>query len=577
MSPPDSLTSIGSLAAGGQPSASPLPISNLIEQHSTHAFEAATAPRRLRLFHRSYGQIVGELSLTTLLQRVPDLAREVVGARYATLSVVGLDGHLDHCPHSQLSRAETEAIGEAPQGRGLLATMVEDPLVAHLPGVLDSPHSCGAPPSHPVAERFLGVPVRYRGDLYAILHLTEQVTGRDFDSADEELTQALAAAASIAIENALLYQESRRRQEWLEAAADLGQYLLGSQDDAATALRRTVSTVRELLGADTAALLILEEDGADLTVLAVEGEGSEALLGRQLTARGSVATAALRQGRGISHDPQQVEPGEETELGGPVPTGPVLALPMNGQADCSGVVIAIRRPGRLPFTQPELEMAETFAGQAAVVLQLVQARGDRNRLSGMEQRDQIASSLHGDVVQRLVGIGLGVSETAQQVDEPEARGQLLHCMAEIGETIREIRSSIFTLLAAPPAALPLSGMVTSLVAEIQTGLGLPVELELVGPLEWPAEAGLVRDIEAVLRESLTNVSKYAHASSVTVCVRTDGSSLELSVTDDGRGLQGSTRRSGLDNLGRRAERYGGQLSIDNRTEGGLQLTWAIPL
>src|SRR4051794_36321418 len=249
MSSPDSLTSIGALAAGGQPSVSPLPIEHLIEQLSRHAAEVVASQHRLRLFHEAYGQIVGELSLPTLLQRIADVSREVVGARYAALGVVGLGGHFDHFLYSGISPAEAEAIGEAPKGRGVLGMMIEDPRVTNLPRISDSPQSCGFPLHHPEMKSFLGVPISCRGNVYAILYLTEQVAGRDFGSADEELAEALVAASSIAIENALLYEESRRRQEWLLAAADLSQYLLGSQDDAPTALRRTLRIVKRLLEA----------------------------------------------------------------------------------------------------------------------------------------------------------------------------------------------------------------------------------------------------------------------------------------------------------------------------------------
>jgi two-component system, NarL family, sensor histidine kinase DevS len=84
-------------------------------------------------------------------------------------------------------------------------------------------------------------------------------------------------------------------------------------------------------------------------------------------------------------------------------------------------------------------------------------------------------------------------------------------------------------------------------------------------------------VEAVLRESLTNVVKHAQATRIRVRIQGDGRRLALTVTDNGIGLSNSTRRSGLENLQRRAERYGGDFSVSNAPEGGLRLQWSIPL
>jgi signal transduction histidine kinase len=81
----------------------------------------------------------------------------------------------------------------------------------------------------------------------------------------------------------------------------------------------------------------------------------------------------------------------------------------------------------------------------------------------------------------------------------------------------------------------------------------------------------------VLRESLTNVAKHARAAQIRVFVQADNERLALTVIDNGIGLGQGTRRSGLANLNRRAERHGGHLDVGNSPEGGLRLQWSIPL
>ena len=102
-------------------------------------------------------------------------------------------------------------------------------------------------------QGFLGVPVRSRGEVFGNLYLAERVDGADFSSDDEDLVVALAASAGVAIENARLYEESRRRQEWLRASAEISRDLLrpGLGDEV---LVRIADAVLRLADADVVTL-----------------------------------------------------------------------------------------------------------------------------------------------------------------------------------------------------------------------------------------------------------------------------------------------------------------------------------
>ena len=73
---------------------------------------------------------------------------------------------------------------------------------------------------------FLGVPVRVRDEVFGNLYLTEKQGADEFSEVDEELVGALAVAAGIAIENARLYDERQRREQLLEAIAEINRDLL---------------------------------------------------------------------------------------------------------------------------------------------------------------------------------------------------------------------------------------------------------------------------------------------------------------------------------------------------------------
>jgi signal transduction histidine kinase len=219
-------------------------------------------------------------------------------------------------------------------------------------------------------------------------------------------------------------------------------------------------------------------------------------------------------------------------------------------------------------------MAEAFAGQAAIALELSDARADQQRLGVLEDRDRIARDLHDHVIQRLFAAGLSLQSIA--VDDEAVDQRLTRTVAELDETIGQIRSTIFALQ--DDSSRSLRGTALAVVDQLTPLLPARPNLQLVGPLDTISDdEQIIADIEAVLRESLTNVAKHARASLIRVRLRADKQRLDLTVTDDGIGLGRSPRRSGLANLTRRAERHGGYLDVSNAPEGGLRLQWSIPI
>ena len=493
MSSPDSFRDIGTLAGGGQPDAPHLPISTLVEQLVQHAADVGAAQDRLRTFQDGNRRIIGELGLPALLQSVPDVAREVVGTRYAALAVLGPTGHVEQLLHSGLSPAELLAAGEPPKGRGVLALVVEDPVPTRLTSVAAHPQSGGFPVGHPALDTLLSVPVRSRDGLHAVLHLAERTDGRAFTEEDEDLAEALAVTAGIAVDNALVHEDSRRRQEWLRAAAGLTRLLLAGELDRAGALAHTADVVRRLLGADDVAVLVPGPGRTHLEVVAATGPSGPDLVGLSLPTATSLAGRCLRHGQGLHVDLERARHVAETALAAVAPAGPALVLPLRADGPGAGVLLAVRRPRRAPFTQSELDMAETFAGQAAVALQLAERLSGTQRLDGLEQRDGIARELHEQVVQRLFALRADLQETAAGVTDPPVRDRLLRCAEQVEETVRQIRASVFTLAADAPTTTTVGEAVLAVVEELVPVLGLRPQVELVGAAglagERPAGAG----------------------------------------------------------------------------------------
>lgn len=154
--------------------------------------------------------ITAELAIDRVLQRIVDLARSLVGARYAALGVPGPDGQLNKFVVSGLSPEQMRAIGSPPVGKGLLGVLLREPRPIRLRRLDDDPRSAGVSPHHPHMTSFLGVPIIFKGKLLGNLYLTDKLDAEEFSDQDEHLITMLAAQAAIAIENANLYDQVQR-------------------------------------------------------------------------------------------------------------------------------------------------------------------------------------------------------------------------------------------------------------------------------------------------------------------------------------------------------------------------------
>jgi signal transduction histidine kinase len=154
--------------------------------------------------------ITAELSIERVLQRIVDLARGLVGARYAALGVPNRSGSLDKFIVSGMTPEEISAIDHWPVGKGVLGLLLHEPRPIRIKRLQGDPRSAGFCEHHPIMTSFLGVPIISKGRLLGNLYLTDKIGVEEFSEEDERLITLLAAHAAIAIENANLYQQVQR-------------------------------------------------------------------------------------------------------------------------------------------------------------------------------------------------------------------------------------------------------------------------------------------------------------------------------------------------------------------------------
>jgi signal transduction histidine kinase/putative methionine-R-sulfoxide reductase with GAF domain len=157
-----------------------------------------------------------ELSLDAVLQKIVEIAREVIGAEYVALGVVGEDGALTQFFFTGTDAETAERIGELPTGRGVLGMIVEQGKPLRLRNVSQHPQFSGFPAHHPPMKSFLGVPIVVRGKVFGRLYMAEKQDADEFTEEDERLALTLATQAGVAVENARLYEDIQRLATSLE-------------------------------------------------------------------------------------------------------------------------------------------------------------------------------------------------------------------------------------------------------------------------------------------------------------------------------------------------------------------------
>ena len=176
-------------------------------------FPPSLSDRLERLAHE-IPALISEVSLEGVLQRAADLAAEMIGARYAAVGMLSLDGrNLESFTVHGMTAEEQDRIGTLPKGLGILGLVIHEGRSIRMADLMAHQASYGFPPNHPPMHSFLGVPIVGKRGVLGDLYLTEKLGASEFTAEDEHLAKLLAAKVSAAIENARLHEDSARLLE----------------------------------------------------------------------------------------------------------------------------------------------------------------------------------------------------------------------------------------------------------------------------------------------------------------------------------------------------------------------------
>lgn len=537
---------------------SSLELDDLLDELRARAGSVRESQERLGSLLDAVVAVSSNLELADVLHRIVVSACELVDATYGALGVLGPSGEeLVEFVTQGLTEDERAAIGPLPRGHGLLGMIIKSPHPQRVSDIGEHPDSYGFPPNHPPMTSFLGTPVRIRDQVFGNLYLTDKRSAKEFSEDDEAILVALAAAAGVAIENARLFNRVQTEQLWDEVVRGATQSLLAGEAQREV-LAQVVRRVCSLTDA-TSCVIALTHETDLLVVASASGDPADGSPSGALPTPGSVVRDPVTLRAMASR--AMLETGAD---------GTKALVPL-ALGDTSLGILVVTWPHEQQSAQ--LSVLSDFAQALAVCLSAASAQAERARSELYEDRDRIARDMHDHVIQRLFATGMSLQSAARTGDEA-LKARLDVAVDELDAAIKDIRHTIFALHRAP-GSRSLTTEITTICRDASVTLGYPPDLRLSGRTDAVPEP-VAADLLAVLREGLSNVARHAAASSVQVAVEVDDF-VTVTVLDDGRGVDPDGRRSGLDNLARRARNRGGSFSVDVREPTGTALVWRVPL
>jgi two-component system, NarL family, sensor histidine kinase DevS len=541
---------------------------------------------RLAALHRASLELVQDISLESLLERIATVACEQAQARYAAVGVLGEEGELAQFITVGMSPDEVRRQAHPPRGFGLIGVLMHSEDAIRIPDINTDTRRVGFPKHHPPMDSFLGVPIRLGDQPLGQIYLTNKLDGPEFTTDDQQVIETLASYAAVAIANARLYQQLSQRDRILtqrnENLALINELAstLASSTDSDEILDKALTQLIDYLHLEAGEVYLRQDDSKNL-VLAIHrstlidsmwnqsqykiGEGVVGLTAKN--DQPSLISLPSSDGRDLS---KTILEGCFTQ---------VACFPLTGRSGVLGVLsVATCHPQ--PLEETEIQFISALCYWVGTAIENVGLNLQQRRLAVLEERERIGMDLHDGIIQSIYAVGLTLEHARLLMNEDpqQAHHRIEQAVSDLNSTIRDIRAYILDLRPRQLHDENLMQGLQRLVNEFRANTLVDVRLE--GPPDGLAK---MPESEAVAlfhicQEALANIAKHARAHHVEVALWSVAGRALLEIRDDGRGYDlakvKQTLGHGLSNMQTRAHNAGGDIDISTGLdEGTVVLAW----
>ena len=543
---------------------------------------------RLAALHDASLELVKEISLVSLPERIARLACDQANASYGAVGVVDEFGQLvKFVPVQNPTDISPEEAG-MPTGLGFLSDLIHSETHIRVSTITEHKIPAHFPPGHLEMTSFLGVPIRLAGKPLGQIYLADKIGQPEFTKDDEKVIETLAAYASVAISNARLYQEISDRDSALTRRnADLALLndlaaTLASSTDINEILEKALSRVMANQRINVGEIFIVDESGKNLQLMHTLGDidGSLWVKDKFEFGEGPIGDAAEQGIPHLSEIPGKFGKFLKKSVYQSC-LNQVACFPLASRSRVVGV-LSIATCHNQFLDEHEVQFYTAIGAWVGTAIDNVRLFSQGRRLAILEERERIGMDLHDGVIQSIYAVGLTLEHARLLMpeDPSQSKTRIDQAIDDLNHTIRDIRAYILDLRPRQLNEENLMEGLGRLMAEFKANAR--VEIDLEGPDDGYRKLPPVQALALfhICQEALANIAKHAHAKQVKVTLWNSPDRLLLEVRDDGRGFdQQNTRMTlghGLANIHTRARNVGGDVEITSEPGDGTTILAWVP-
>ena len=414
-----------------------------------------------------------------------------------------------------------------------------------------------------------------QGDFRSPIHIGELDEFGKLAQVFEIMRQELSVAREF------LEDRVARRTRELSAAFEFSQEIV-AQLDLERLLQSVVDRTQTLMQADTVALCLLNSDHSLLELTTHRG-GGRTENGMKHSIEQGMADQVFNTG--------QVQAGENTcsgcEFLHAQGEGHCLAAPLKVGERYLGA-LCLSRKGKQAFDEDEKRALTLLVNAAAIAIAnahlAASNRREAQQVAVLAERERLAAELHDHLAQTLSFVRIKTGRVREAVtgnQTTEATAELTRIQSALEMAYTQVREALAGLRQPPPTGDDLAQKLADCKAEFEALADLPLRLDIEHPEALELPANIQMQVIHIIRGALSNIHRHAGARQINLRVERQNGAAWFIIEDDGVGfdprLTLDDHHLGLHIMRTRAERSGGQLTIESTPGQGTRILACFPL
>jgi two-component system, NarL family, sensor histidine kinase DevS len=549
---------------------------------------------RLAALHQVSLELVQDISIDSLLQRIARIACEQAGAAYAVIGIRGEDEQMERFISVGLDEGQDISITQLSINTALINAIDNAERPVRVMDISTPPGQVTAIGDQPQPLQDAGqmtsllcVPIHLGSRRLGQIYLTKYTEEDTFTPDDERVIETLAAYAAVAISNAHSYQELHerdrtltRRNQDLALLNNLAS-ALASITELDELIKTALNRVINYFDIDIGEVFLNEEDPHILSKVLHQGTLEQPLWTQdRFNAKSGLIARTARSGNSsIVSLPYRHDPFLRNQALLDAGIRQIACFPLTSRSEVLGV-LGIALSQEEPLDAMDQQLLSSIASWVGTTIENIRLNIQGRRLAVLEERERIGMDLHDGIIQSIYAVGLTLEHARLLLSEEPAqtRTRIGQSIEDLNSTIRDLRAFIMDMRPRQLFEENLLDGLQRLLKEFQANS--LVEATLSGPSDDLAKLPDPQAIALfhICQEALANVAKHAHAKKVEVMVWTTSDRVLMEVHDDGRGFDVDkvqmTLGHGISNMQTRARNVGGDLEITTEPgEGTTIMVW----